>query len=312
MSHHAVLPPGSANRSVALAILVFSTLFMGCSRNEGSPASVEQSGDRSRAPGIEVRVTLDPSLANRVSPDDKVFVFARAAEGPKAPLAVAQKQVRDLPATVLLDDSTAMMPEGRLSAVSEIVVGARISRSGNAVARAGDLEGSAGPVATGTTGPVEVVIAREIRDARPAMPNLLPFLDGNGTTAKTDHPRSAKRLPVNVPQEVAARWKAVELAVTPAGGQTKQLRVPVGKEAAVPDTSAVVRIVAFVPAFQITDSGVTSSSNEPDNPAALVRVVEPGRPAVEGWVFQKLPEFNTLAGRALHVRLVGGLADAAK
>ena len=57
------------------------------------------------------------------------------------PLAVVRKHVKDLPATVVLDDSKAMAPELRLSKFTEVVVGARVSRSGDPLPHSGDLEG---------------------------------------------------------------------------------------------------------------------------------------------------------------------------
>ncbi|HZC01063.1 MAG TPA: c-type cytochrome biogenesis protein CcmI [Gammaproteobacteria bacterium] len=92
-------------------------------------------------PRVEIQVSLDPKLAANVSPTDTVFIFARAVQGPPMPLAVVRKHVKDLPVTVVLDDSKAMAPELRLSKFTEVVVGARVSRAGDPLPRSGDLEG---------------------------------------------------------------------------------------------------------------------------------------------------------------------------
>jgi cytochrome c-type biogenesis protein CcmH len=89
---------------------------------------------------------------SRAAPDDAVFIFARAAQGPKMPLAVMRKQVKDLPANFALDDSMAMTPEMKLSNFPEIVIGARVAKSGNAVPQSGDLEGFSTPVKLGASG----------------------------------------------------------------------------------------------------------------------------------------------------------------
>lgn len=94
-------------------------------------------------------VELDPALRSEVNDTDTIFVFARASEGPRFPLAVLRKQVKDLPFTFVLDDSMSMMPEAKLSGFSSLVVGARISKSGNATPTAGDLEGSVSSVTPG-------------------------------------------------------------------------------------------------------------------------------------------------------------------
>ncbi len=87
-----------------------------------------------------------------VSPEDTVFIFARPAEGARVPLAVLRKQVRDLPSDFSLDDSLAMSPAARLSQASSVIVGARISKSGNPMSQPGDIEVLSAPVAPGAQG----------------------------------------------------------------------------------------------------------------------------------------------------------------
>lgn len=112
---------------------------------------------------VEVRVELDGALSERVSPSDTVFVFARAPKGPRMPLAVARRPAKDLPVTIVLDDSQAMAPEMRMSRFSEVLVGARVSRSGNPMPQTGDLEGLAdGIVALGKQPSVLVTIDRVV------------------------------------------------------------------------------------------------------------------------------------------------------
>lgn len=106
---------------------------------------------------IRGKVRLDAKLAAKVSPDDTVFVFARAINGPRAPLAVRRYRVGQLPADFTLDRSAAMSPELSIAQFKEVVVGARISKSGNPVPQSGDLEGLRQPVKVGAAG-IEVVI----------------------------------------------------------------------------------------------------------------------------------------------------------
>lgn len=108
-------------------------------------------------------VDLDPALRAQVSPEDTVFIFARAAQGPRFPLAVVRKQVKDLPARFTLDDSMSMTPEAKLSGVASVVVGARVSRSGNAIPAAGDLEGETAPLVPGvSTAALQIRIDKRI------------------------------------------------------------------------------------------------------------------------------------------------------
>ncbi|MEO5846088.1 MAG: tetratricopeptide repeat protein [Caldimonas sp.] len=94
-------------------------------------------------------VTLDPQVASQAAPDDPVFVFARAASGSRMPLAVQRARVKDLPLAFRLDDSMAMAPGMTLSSAAQLVVGARISKGGTAIAQPGDLAGETTGVTPG-------------------------------------------------------------------------------------------------------------------------------------------------------------------
>jgi cytochrome c-type biogenesis protein CcmH len=114
------------------------------------------------APAIQVSVTLAEGLRAQARPDDTLFVYARAVAGPRMPLAIVRLKAADLPVTVTLDDSSAMMPNMKLSAFDEVVVMARISRSGDAMTRSGDLVGSTTPVRVRDTAAVTVRIEERV------------------------------------------------------------------------------------------------------------------------------------------------------
>jgi cytochrome c-type biogenesis protein CcmH len=101
---------------------------------------------------ISGEVHLAPALAARVAAGDTLFIFARAANGPRMPLAIVRRTAGELPVRFTLDDSTAMTPEMRLSRFSEVVVGARISKSGNAMPQSGDLLGQSAVMKPGAAG----------------------------------------------------------------------------------------------------------------------------------------------------------------
>jgi cytochrome c-type biogenesis protein CcmH len=111
---------------------------------------------------IAGNLALAPDAAKSVSPDDTVFIFARAAEGPKMPLAIVRLQVRDLPTAFQLDESMAMAPGMSISKFPNLVVGARVSKSGNAVAQPGDWESTLIPASVGAKG-LSLVISQAVR-----------------------------------------------------------------------------------------------------------------------------------------------------
>jgi len=127
---------------------------------ETAAASSPQKKPAKAASGasISVTVALSPTLADKVSPDDAVFIYARAASGPPMPLAATRTTVARLPVTITLDDSQAMMPQMKLSSFPQVVVGARVSKSGQAIPQPGDLEGVTDPVSPTSTPEVKVVI----------------------------------------------------------------------------------------------------------------------------------------------------------
>lgn len=123
-----------------------------------------QPADARQVAGAKVGgiVHLSPELAREAKPDDTVFVFARASEGPRMPLALIQRRVRDLPLRFELDDSLAMNPAARLSSAKQVVVTARVSRSGQAQPQPGDLEGATQAVALGRND-LDIVIGSRMR-----------------------------------------------------------------------------------------------------------------------------------------------------
>jgi cytochrome c-type biogenesis protein CcmH len=133
------------------------------------PAALEQINQPAPQPQaaagkerITGTVTLSPSLKNQADPNDTVFVLARAAQGPKMPLAILRKQVKDLPLSFSLDDSMAMSPQMKMSNFDQVVVVARVSKSGNAMSQPGDLMGMSKPLALGSTG-IKIDIDQPVR-----------------------------------------------------------------------------------------------------------------------------------------------------
>ncbi len=162
------LPPGNAEDAAAINQQIqMARARMGV--DTGNPASTATSPPAAAkaaangGAGIKVSVTLDAELADKAAPDDTVFIYARAVSGPRMPLAIARKKVSDLPLSVTLDDSMAMSPAMVLSRFPQVTLGARISKTGQAIAQSGDLQGIRSPVTPGQKETVQIVIDEVVK-----------------------------------------------------------------------------------------------------------------------------------------------------
>jgi len=95
------------------------------------------------AAGTSLNVTVDISneVREKFKTNDIIFVYAKAKQGPRMPLAAQRMTLAELPAEIVLDDSMAMVDGMNLSAFEQLVVSARVSRSGSAIAQSGDYIG---------------------------------------------------------------------------------------------------------------------------------------------------------------------------
>lgn len=128
--------------------------------NAKPPASDVQDG---KTTGAKVSVSVSLASSVKVEPTDTVFIYARAWQGPKMPLAISRVQAADLPLTVELDQNMAMAPGMDITRFEQLELVARISKDGNASAQKGDWQAQAGPIRiSDLNGPVELLIEQQI------------------------------------------------------------------------------------------------------------------------------------------------------
>lgn len=160
-------PPGSREESVVTELLA-RIRGTGATTPAARSEASESTGETEPASGsgaanevrLVVEVSLAPDLAVELGADEPVFVFARAPSGAGPPAAVIRTVVGALPATVVLDESNAMVPSRSLAGVERVLVAARVARSGTASRTSGDVEGVSGPVTVADSEPVRVVLSR--------------------------------------------------------------------------------------------------------------------------------------------------------
>ena len=159
----AQLPEGSddAKQITAIIAKVESAKSGGKGLPPSAPAPERAPPPALASPGsnaaITGRVEISAALAPKVAVTDTVFIFARAVEGSRMPLAILRIPAKELPKDFQLDDNMGMASGAKLSATPTVIVEARISKSGNAMPQAGDLSGRSGLVKPGASG-VKVTI----------------------------------------------------------------------------------------------------------------------------------------------------------
>lgn len=124
----------------------------------GKPASSAASGVTT----VSGRVDIDPALRSKLPAEATVFIHARAAQGPKMPLAIIRKQVKDLPTRFTLSDAQSMSGNLKISGFEQLVVAARVSLSGEALPKPGDWEGHSETVRLGAQD-VKIVIQTPVK-----------------------------------------------------------------------------------------------------------------------------------------------------
>jgi len=123
--------------------------------------AVKADGPEASQSSVVVRVALSEGVA--VAQGDTVFIYARAWQGPKVPLAIQRLSVAQLPIEVELNESMAMAPGMTLSSFPELELVARVSPDGNPMAQSGDWQGAVGPIRLAEVkGSVALVIADQL------------------------------------------------------------------------------------------------------------------------------------------------------
>ncbi|HTX52395.1 MAG TPA: DUF2155 domain-containing protein [Candidatus Baltobacteraceae bacterium] len=155
--------------------------------------------------------------------------------------------------------------------------------------------------------PPPPVVAQAAAGGEQALPPNHPAVAG--TQGGEQHPQvSAPGRTLRVPDAVKGKWQAVKLQVAPKeGGAPQVFTVKLGGDAEVPGSGLTVHATEFLPALQVVGDGVTSASNEPVNPAALVAISEGGKEIFRGWLFGKFPDMQPFEHPKYRITLLEGV-----
>jgi len=129
------------------------------SADPGTSPKISKSGETSQAL-ITGRLRLDERIRDLVLPTESVFIFVRAVDGPPMPIAALKVEVKDLPLEFSIGDNESLQQSRKLSEFTSVLVGARVSKSGNAIEATGDLVGEVKRTSLGSK--VDLVIDRRV------------------------------------------------------------------------------------------------------------------------------------------------------
>lgn len=121
----------------------------------------------------------------------------------------------------------------------------------------------------------------------------------------TSH-RTVKEKTIIVPPEVAKRWKSVKIVVIDKTRGTENIyAIPIGSQFKVPSSALTITVEAFLPAFTMEGTTITTSSNELTNPGAKIRILENSTPVFQGWLFSKFPNTHAVTHPKFGFSLLG-------
>ena len=155
----AELPPGSADEAQVQGVLgeIRQRAAAAGKPLPAPAANVAATSSKAAGTSVSGSVSVAPGIAARIAGDESLFVFARAENGSRVPLAVIRSTARELPLRYALDDSQAMAAGMTISSTAAMRIEARVSKSGSAAPQPGDLVGSSTVVKPGARD-VKVVI----------------------------------------------------------------------------------------------------------------------------------------------------------
>jgi cytochrome c-type biogenesis protein CcmH len=117
----------------------------------GQPGSKAAGAAVTKSEAVSGEVTISGKIASQAKPDDLLFIFARADDGSRMPLAVMRAQVAELPLAFKFDDSMALPGGKKISELATVTIEARVAKAGKAQTSSGDLFGAVKGVKPGST-----------------------------------------------------------------------------------------------------------------------------------------------------------------
>ncbi len=118
------LPEGSVDRQALLSIL----------------AELEREQNPSVSHTVTVGVTISDEILAKRSTEDFLMIYVKPAVGQPMPIAIEKLKIKDCSGQIILSDMNSIMPTKLLSEHDQVLVVARLSRTGSAMKQADDLQ----------------------------------------------------------------------------------------------------------------------------------------------------------------------------
>ena len=114
---------------------------------------------------------------------------------------------------------------------------------------------------------------------------------------------------VEVSDEILSAWKAIKVEVIDlVSAKATRYIVNIGGEEEIGDSGLKIKVLNFLPAFQMNVPIITSRSNKLENPAAQIEVYEDGEQIFRGWLFTLYPTTHAFTHPKYSITLVEGIA----
>jgi len=136
---------------------------------------------------------------------------------------------------------------------------------------------------------VSILISLSLVSCKKKEEQPVPQASGPGTGVMMP-PGETK---VVVPEAVKGKWDAVKLVIEDKlAKKTSEVTVKLDSEYTIPNSNLKIKVGEFLPDFKMDGLTITSSSNEPNNPAVRVAVYENGKEIFKGWLYSKFPTIH--------------------
>ncbi len=111
-----------------------------------------------------------------------------------------------------------------------------------------------------------------------------------------------------VPDDVKGKWDAVKIEILNKETNKKEtVSVKLNSEYQIPGSSLKIMVGDFLPDFRMDGLTITSASNDPQNPAVHITVMEGEKEIFKGWLYSKFPSIHPFQHPKYGLTLIEGI-----